>query len=200
MTVVAPVSDPYAKIPNLSGITAASQEQSRGGDPSRFFAPVGGGDSVTSRIWNVPRACVYRVAAGNIAASTTSAITWDTLAWDNVGMWDPNSPLVLRSKVTGLYECKARATWAGPSVGDRQVYFAKSDGTLWGDVLLPTSTIAGIMAMQTSCEIPMNAGDTLEVLVVQNSPGPLAFVSSSTPMRDNGFSMRFVSTIESENV
>lgn len=195
------MSDPYKDLPNLSGVTAATLEESRGGDPSRFFSQIGTGDSVTDRILSVHRSSVYTTVGVSIANATITYIDWNTVDYDPYGMWDPAHPSRLYAKTSALFLFTADMVWPTTAGGYRRQWFQwTSNGVARqrGYQQIPDAGGSGAI-VNSMWPIPMNAGDYVELGVLQTSGSPLTYGAATEIDRGNGMTATVVSTFGSDN-
>jgi len=196
-------SSPYDQLPNLTGESGALEDIRSGGDPSRFFPAARGGDvdAVTGRILNVPRAGVYFdtfVPGGGTTSGVTQSISWDGVAYDTDGMYSQRAafPARLYVRTPGLYLWTAQMAWVINGFGDRDMYFLKNGVFAFGTHYVPATSGAVPQFQFLSCPQPMNAGDFVEVRILQNSSVNLAVYGSNG---NNGFQATLLSTFGSDN-
>lgn len=113
-----PPSDPYAEIPNLSNVTSGTLEETRAGDPSRFYGGPGTGDSVGDRIGNKPRCRVWN--STGYVASSFGGIDWTNVEYDISGM-------AANARATQLIVCKV----PGPYIVKGHVEYISGVGPFW---------------------------------------------------------------------
>lgn len=181
-------SDPWSKIPNLSGTRAPELEDTRSGDPSRFFPSVRGGnvDAVTGRVLNVPRCYVRQGTIQNINNSAVTGITFDNPGsvldppYDSDNMFSATLNTRVTIRTPGIYDVKWFVCWATNSAGLRQGWIAKNGGAgfRWAyDLKVPTA--AAITTQSCSQHMMLNIGDYLELIVFQDSAAGAGFITTS---------------------
>lgn len=168
-------NDPWSAIPNLSGQEASALEQTRTGDPSRFFASPRGGevDAVTGRILNVPHVRLTRDAALSVASATLTAIGWDSALDDNDHMYKGPGLGEVHFRTPGLWLVSAQIYYAPVGVAGtyRQFYMHHiRTGRIWGQWIGPPSGSTGTI-LAISRQIPMEAGDELICYTAHNDAG-----------------------------
>lgn len=195
-------SDPYAHLPNFSGIDAKTIDETRVGDPARFFPSIRRGvvDAVTGRILNTPRVCVFRAAAFNITTGPAVIIPWDAKEYDTDGMWNVNlAPTHITCVTPGLYEFHALGQFADSAAGWRQWYLRKNGSKSYANTVIDSNAGGVGNSQQIGWAIPLNVGDYVEFLMAQNSGITLALTAASTLDLLNGLSAELVSTFGSDN-
>lgn len=196
-------SDPYQKIPNLTGYEATRLEDTRGADPSRFFASPGRGvvDAVTGRILNVPHAAAYRLATHNIPTGGASTpVQMDTIDGDPDHMIDLSSA-TLASRFTchtpGIYVFAASILWPAPaSVTFRQMNILKN-GAIWDNTIQYPNT-AGAHSQHLEGQIKLLTGDYVEIGAAQNTGGTIALLGNTFSPRDISMQLYLASTFGSD--
>ena len=121
----------------------------------------------------------------DVAAFTN--LTWDVALWDTSGMYNPASPDLLTVQVPGVYVIDAGVRWATSPLGTRFAGLCINGPALGGCSLdnnvavsqYATNDDPGIntarLTQQTvSTQYKLNAGDTVQVIVVQNSGADLS--------------------------
>lgn len=153
-----------------------------------------------SQILDVPRASVYLAAPGlaAIASGANPAATWNTLEYQTESMWDVANPTQLVIRTAGLYDCVASWGWPlGAAITLVAIGIRKNGTTVYGDRTSGANSVAGTV-YGTSAQIPLNASDYIEVIVLQiNASGPPAAVvplNSTATQRENGFQACLIST------
>lgn len=202
-----PPSDPYGEIPNFSGVTAQFQEQTRAGDPARFFPTLSSAEanSITGRILNIPCANVFRNAGAVPASGVAYVVPWDVVDYDSSGMWNALNPERLTAHVAGVYEIEGWGQWAASAAVTRRMLLTRVSAagvsTLYcnpGNEV--TAVAAGLNTDQhISYPIALQSGEYVTLTVTQFSGGVLAFNGATTTSRVNGFSATLKSTFGSEN-
>lgn len=192
-------SRPYPHLPDLTG-HSGRLEDSRDGDPSRFFPSVRGGqqDSVTGRILNFPRVSVYLNGGSSAPSGTPFSVTWDSEEYDTDGMWSPAAPTKIICISPGLYAFWAWTEWAANGIGPRYMLLQKNGaGSIARVVQSPLA--ATVCGFSTSAPIPLNAGDFVTVICQQDSTISLAFNGATLSSRVNGFAACMTSTFGSDS-
>lgn len=200
-------------IPNLSGVKSDQLEDTRGGDPSRFYPSVRGGDvdAVTGRILDIPRASVFLNAGGSLANSTVTLVSWDSEEYDSDGMWSPLAPGRLTARTPGNYRVTSWFTWGANAAGPRAMFIRRTVATSGlqfsygiGPLGEGTDVQAVLAGFYTptgpwSYEMDLNAGDYVECFITQISGGALAWIAATAALRSNGFQASLISTFGSDN-
>lgn len=163
------MSDAYKSLPNLSGETAASQEQTRGADPSRFYPSPGSGgiDPLVARVLNVPRCRVRDTGTGSVwnTGGFTNTI-FDKADIDTDHMW--NGVGQIHFHTPGDYMVGATIYCAfSASAVIWQMEIRKNSVTPVSAAACSPSSNYEIM----SCSTPytFKAGDYVELAVFQNT-------------------------------
>lgn len=152
------------------------------------------------RILDVPRASVFRVAALSIANNTTTAVIWDTIDLDDPqseALWSAANPTRLTAITAGTYSVKAWGVWQSSGGGIRQLYIRKNGVGQYANTVFDSGTVAGTASQSTTADIRLDAGDYVEVMVLQTCGAPLAFTPVSGTLnidRFNGFQACLIST------
>ena len=132
-----------------------------------------------------PYGCrVYKSSGLSPADSTWTVISYSGAVYDtDPTSWSSGSQLALNT--TGLWEIRARVTWAGNATGGRAIQVRKNaGGSVSGGTQLDLHGMqAAPAAIQTSnlllCEVSATAGDYVELFVWQSSGGALALSLST---------------------
>lgn len=139
-----------------------------------------------------PRASLYYTTAVNATGSgVTWTIIWEAKEYDTDGMWNPATPTRLTARTQGVYAFWTQNTWVANAFGDRLMYFVKNNTTGFGSTYAATSAAVPHF-MSTSVAIQMNAGDYVDVRVLQNTAVGLNFFGG---LGNNGFQACLISTI-----
>lgn len=156
---------------------------------------------------NVPCVSVYRNTGGTFPDSTVSQVTWDAVEYDTDGMFSTTVGSRVTARTTGVYRVTAWWAWSANAAGERGllVRMTNKAGTVQrsypgpgvlGEGASVNATVAGLDTTQYAAyDIPLNAGDFIEVFVTTFGAGVLAFVAASLASRYNGLQARLVSTI-----
>jgi len=141
-----------------------------------------------AKIGTIPQARVQKSAAQaiptGVAAFTT--LTWDTPVYDTAGLFNSATPEVLTAPIAGVYAIDAGVRWASNPLGTRFAGICLNGpalGVCGIDNNIAVSQYAtnddpGIGTMrltqqEVSTQESLAAGDTVQVIVVQNSGGDL---------------------------
>jgi hypothetical protein len=132
---------------------------------------------------------VQKTAAQMIDSTTSvlTPLTWDVAIYDTGGFYNPATPDVLTAPEDGVYAIDGGVRWAhnplgtrfagicvnGPSVGGCNVdtdvavsQYATNDDPGIGSTRLTQQTV--------STQVKLVTGDVVQLVVVQNSGGPLS--------------------------
>lgn len=201
-------SDHHWDVPNLSNTTASSQEESRSGDPSRFFPALSASqmDSITARILNLPRASVYRNSGIAPVSGVPYIVEWDSVEENSHGMWSALDPTKLTAKVAGWYGVWGWGQWAADATVTRRMLLTKVDAagvsTLYSN---PGNEIPAVAAglntdQHIDYPVPLQAGEYVTLTVEQfSSIGAVAFDGATVTSRVNGFVAILRSTFGTES-
>lgn len=189
-------SDPYAKLPNLTGQTAPGLDQTRGADPQRVYPPAAGGviDPIVGRVLDVPRVALMRRATLTVPDSTAVDIPWDTVEYDTDGMFSFTNQVIITAKTPGLYMVCASIGYGASGAGVRELYFRRNGIGSYGPMLNGPNVYTSTCAL-----IPLNAGDTVDVVTVQSSGLPLGTTAYVLPDHLTALQACLVSTFGSDN-
>lgn len=149
------------------------------------------GSAGVGAILDVPRCSVYALLAMSIPNNTATAIPWDTPEY-NIGMTSLGSRIICDTQ--GVYRFTAWLIWAANATGARILYF-RVNGT--GSIAYqpaPGVGVASDVGQNITADIPLVAGDYVEVVGVQTSGGPLGVYTPVLPDRWNGFQACLAST------
>lgn len=142
-------------------------------------------------VLDVPRAQVYFNSGVNDTTSGVAwTIQWEAAAYDSDGMWKPATNTRLTARTAGLYAWWCSIAWVNNAFGDRDVYFIKNGTFAFGTSYSPTTTTFPHFQV-ISFPQPMNAGDYVEVRILQNSAVNLALYGTNG---NNGFAGCLIST------
>lgn len=109
----------------------------------------------------------------SIANNSNAAITFSgTLDPGSVGTHIVASGSTLQVNLQGLYDVRAKITFAANGTGIRVAELQDSTGEFFGTQSAPADATVGSF-LAPSAIIPMTAGDVVQVVVYQNSGGAL---------------------------
>lgn len=144
------------------------------------------------RILNLPRAFVYRVAAGFSIPNggVATAVSWDTMVWDVEGMWSAANPTRLTCVTSGTYTVQGWIMWPSNSTSFRQLWIVKT--TPAGFALIGTEVdppnASTVVSQSISRPVLLNAGDYVELAAGQNTSGALTLaIGNANSAFDHGF-------------
>lgn len=122
-----------------------------------------------------PRAVVTNTAAQTIPTATSTVVTFDTESVDVGGLHSTSSNtgrLTCPAAGDGLYAVKGFVSWVGNATGGRQIAIKKNGSTQYANVIVPGNVTYGPSG-GTSIDLPLVAGDYVELVVYQDSGGNL---------------------------
>lgn len=131
--------------------------------------------SSTIRWQAVPRAVVTNTAVQTIPTATSTVVTFDTEVADVGGLHSTSvntGRLTCPSGGDGLYAVKGFVSWVGNATGGRQIAIKKNGSTQYANVIVPGNVTYGPSG-GTSIDLPLVAGDYVELVVYQDSGGNL---------------------------
>lgn len=161
-------SRPYSHLPDLTG-SAGRVEDSRDGDPSRFFPSARGGDvsPVTGRILNVPRCRVIDSGTGSVWLTGTFTNTiFDSAAYDTDGMWNGVGQVKIRTRGVYLVTANIYCAVSAAAVIWQMEIRKNSGAAIAMSACSPSSNYQVMNA--TTC-YAFEPGDYLELAVFQNT-------------------------------
>lgn len=140
------------------------------------------------QILSMPRAQVI-CTTQNITANVLSFVTWNVPSstpgastYDTDGMWSSATPTRLTARTAGVFLYCADVFWQDSAIAGtyRQILLWKNGASGFGQNIVPGVTSGGIGTEQTTAwPIPMNAGDYVEVGVVQSAVNPLQVLGAA---------------------
>lgn len=126
------------------------------------------------------RAYAYRSSDQTIATASWDVISMGAENYDTNGLHsNSTNPSRITAAVAGLYLVTAQVNFAGSSTGDRRLQIRKNaggtqaNGTLWGQDNR-RATASNNTVSNLSAQVPLAAGDYVELFVYQDSGGNLA--------------------------
>lgn len=172
--------DVYGKLPNLTR-KSGEIEEVRGGDPSRFFAPMRGGvqDPIVRRANDVPRCRLCNSDLGPIANLTITNIPFTAghaSLVDNDHFLDPQ--FLMRAKITtpGRYLVNTRVIFASNAAGTRSSWLEKNGSAAkrFCEVYIPAIAGGNVTPVQISQQVDLVAGGYFQLYCYQDSGGSLS--------------------------
>jgi hypothetical protein len=113
----------------------------------------------------------------NIADLTGTAVIWGTVVHDEAALFNAATPTLVTIRSTGRYLILADVVWAANAVGYRAANLEVSAASVKAIDQRMAVTVAAIeTSLHLGTEVDLVAGDTLRVMVTQNSGGPLGLV------------------------
>lgn len=122
---------------------------------------------------------VYRTTDQTLTTAVDTVVTWEGDANDNAGMWVVGSPTVLTCVVPGMYTATANVAFAANGTGFRAAWIEKNATTTLARVntaIAAASTQTRFSVVTTAFDLAV--GDTVRLLVSQNSGGNLALAAA----------------------
>jgi hypothetical protein len=141
-----------------------------GVDPSGAITP-GSGMTVARVFSSVPL---------SIPTGTATVIPFDSKNFDTGGYFDvAGHPTRLASAIGGFFLVGANVEWAANAVGVREVSIRQGGVNLVADAGEPAVTGGLATSQEVVHLLSLAAGDYFEVVVVQNSGGPLNILATN---------------------
>lgn len=126
--------------------------------------------------WSRPVVRIRRNTSQSIPNNTLTPVTFSTEIFDIGGYWVIGSPTILTMPETGLYVFGGSGRWAANGTGTREMGFRRN-GTqvlhINDNPSAPTIGAANALYHNVTYQYPLDAGDTLELVVRQESGGAL---------------------------
>lgn len=160
--------------------------------------PRGNVTNGVDRILSMPRASVFRSATQLVNAATDTPVSWEVEDYDTDGMWSLASPTRLFGQTAGLYLVNGWVTWPAEGSSFRQMRIYKYDeqgvfSDAYGNVVVQPSSIT-ITGHEIAKQIPMDRGESVELVVNHNVPAGLSLGAAGVGVRQNGFQACLIST------
>jgi hypothetical protein len=160
-----------------TGATGAQGQQGRQGDQGPPGPPGPNGPTVRAQ----------KTAAQSIATGVTTLVplTWDTAVYDTGNFFNPAVPDRLTVHTTGVYVISGGVRWATNNLGTRFMAIcvngADTGCTVDTDIAVsqyatnddPGVNTPRLTQQSTTTQQLLHANDVVQVVVVQNSGGPL---------------------------
>lgn len=150
--------------------------------PSGWFGTVRDGLEFAVRR---PGCVVRRTTTQSIGNNTLTALAFTAAdLWDTDGFHDTSTnpeKIIVPAGLGGLYRLGAVVPFAQHSTGARVARLRINGSTNVASVDVPTAGGSVNTSLQVDALFPLNAGDEIEVIVFQNSGGPLNVNASSLP-------------------
>jgi len=146
------------------------------GDPGPPGPPGSAGPSV-----RVQKDAAQAIDSG---VSTLVPLTWETAIYDTDGFYNPATPDLITVPVSGVYVVSGGVRWATNNLGTRFMAICiNGTGGCTVDTNIAVSQYATnddpgigstrLTQMSTTTQAKFTAGDVVQIVVVQNSGGPL---------------------------
>lgn len=145
-------------------------------------------------ILDMPRCSVCRVAPHNLPnGGTFNTITFDTLDSQSEGMWSIANPTRVTCLTAGTYATLGTIIWPSDSTNFRQLALFKN-GVIYIQIISAPGPVSAV-GQQISAQIPLNAGDYVELRAAQNTAtNPLVLPANAYSIRDISLQCCLVST------
>lgn len=145
------------------------------------------------RILDKPRCSVYRLAAHNVlTGGGVNVINMDTLDYQSEGMWSAALATHIICITAGTYRFTGTLIWPANATSFRQIYLLKNSVTFVQIIQEPSAALS--MSQQITADIPMNAGDYVELGAGQNTGGTLVLPGNAFSLRDISLQACLIST------
>ncbi len=134
--------------------------------------------SVVDPTWERPSARVRRTTTQSIPSTdaTFTPITFNTAIFDTRTFWSAGAPTLITIPEQGLYVFGGNGKWAANATGTREIGFRRNGSEILLVVDQPMEATNGgttVPSSHASYQARLNAGDTLELIVRQESGGAL---------------------------
>jgi hypothetical protein len=140
-----------------------------------------------------PACRVYRDVTQAIADATPTVVVFNAEAYDTATMHDN---VTLSSRITvptaGIYDIRALVQFATNGTGERYVYIRRNGTEQFGYVSASPAQVIDDVGLATAMDYKLAANDYIEVVVYQNSGGPLNITTGASNNNTPLFSARRV--------
>lgn len=141
-----------------------------------------------------PEAEIHQTAAQSIPNGTTTGtpITFDSVTKDNDGMWNASAPTRLTINTTGWYELEWAVHWAAVSDDTIRIQAVSLNGALAIGSLIGyydhvNASGTATPEVRVCYDYFLNAGDYIQLAVMQGTGSSLSTASSGTVATDQTF-------------
>jgi Tfp pilus assembly protein FimT len=151
-----------------------------GGDLSGSYPnpTIAAGAVAPSKLGTIPAVRVQNSANESISNNTRTRVTFDTNVYDNSSMHSTTTNAErLTAPIAGIYEISGEIEWGLSGVGQRTVIVERNGSS--AVFALGQQATSGEPGQVISTQVRLNAGDYIDVAVVQNSGGALDIINDT---------------------
>lgn len=178
------------KVPSATTADAAAPSGAAGGDLAGTYpAPtIGAGKVTPAKIGAIPQARVEKTGAQSIPSNIAvfNTLTWESERYDTAGLFDPAAPDRLTAPIAGVYAIDGGVRWSANALGTRFAGICINQPTVGACGITNNVAVSqyatnddpGIGTLRltqqsVSTQLKLAAGDVVQIVVTQNSGGPL---------------------------
>jgi hypothetical protein len=119
---------------------------------------------------------VLLAAPVTVANATDTVLSWGSAGYDTDGYWSIGTPTEIVAPFTGWYHCTGFASWPAASGGDRECWIELNGSSVRFSGVTQLPVVGGNTEQVVSCDVQLDAGDFLELVVRQSAGAPIVGV------------------------